>query len=695
MTTKLRALLVATIISCGGLVAAIAPTTAAAGPTLQIVQGSKEFETLVTAIEVSKQEAIYLQWTTDQAGATGGTWTVKDANGGSKVVASAESGPAPSVGHFARFLIPANAFLLPAPPATPVKFNITIQAHNATPLGNASAAVAVSQVPEGPPTPPIKFGASAVFPAVEIVTLEEKIGVVPQTQLHYAGADVTVRVKNNGFIFKGTTDPMWLVIKDNSLLMRQKTPVSIPSLQPGTAKTLSVHLDAILPPPTSQLPEDKQYSQWSQAYRDRCGVDLIAVMDWRGPQAQTPNSSHLEATVFPNAPICAGNQCVQTCQIARNIHAELDGSVVGYSFFVGLYPKFEANGEARTSANSAKQYSTDFTTKTKITVASVSKIVTAIAAVRILDKHGVSLDAKIGSYLPSDWNTRDSILSKYVYDITFAQLLGQRSGIKDYGNVPNDYATLKKFYSQAVSDSATTACDPRDSNGNYVSVALGQGFTPNNTAWCYSNFNFAIIRILLPKVAGFAEDSDQSTRPQTLADQYVALVQQNVFDLVGQKGVECKPPSQAPGILNYAFAYNYLGNTKGFDWGDNTLICGAAGWYLSVEDIARVLLSINARDGKIFSTKPDQFDDLRNRGLGLDIDSATEMEKNGSWSANCDSNGKNCATISTSVAIFGPVTGPRVIGVLFLNSNISGGPSNAGTANLFWKKPISVRFRRK
>src|SRR5713226_113549 len=178
MTKKLRALLVATIISFGGVVIYLAPTTTSAGPTLQIVQGSKDLETLKTAIEVAQQEEIYLQWTTDQAFATGGTWTVTNVTAGNKVVASGEAGPAPSVGHFARFTIAADAFLQSSPPAKPVKFNITIVAHDKfkQPMGNASAAVVVSQVPEGPPTPPINFGKGAVFPSVEIVNYEEKIG---------------------------------------------------------------------------------------------------------------------------------------------------------------------------------------------------------------------------------------------------------------------------------------------------------------------------------------------------------------------------------------------------------------------------------------------------------------------------------------------------------------------------------------
>ena len=254
MTEKLRALLVATVISVSGLAAYLSTTVASAGPTLQIVQGSKELEKLVASVELSKPEELYLQWTTDQPKAAGGTWKVTNVTAGNKLVASGESGPAPAVGHFARFTIPANAFLHASPPATPIKFNITIVAHNGLmqPLGNPSPAVVVSQVPEGPSQPPDKFGDSAMFPSVELLDYREKIGVVPQTQLHFAGADIILRVSNprpSTLIRKSSTDPIWLNIKDNSLLMRENTPVRIPidSLKAGDEKIVSVHLDAILP----------------------------------------------------------------------------------------------------------------------------------------------------------------------------------------------------------------------------------------------------------------------------------------------------------------------------------------------------------------------------------------------------------------------------------------------------------------
>lgn len=362
-------------------------------------------------------------------------------------------------------------------------------------------------------------------------------------------------------------------------------------------------------------------------------------------------------------------------KIAANIHQQLDGKVVGYSFVVGnsLYQKSDAHGDARTSADGAQR---DFKPTTKVTVASVSKMVTAIAAVRILDKNGVSVDAAIGPYLPSDWSA-----STYVKNLKFSQLLSHTSGIKDYGNAPpNDYAALKSFFTQNVSRATSTQCDPTDASGNFIQVPRGQGITPRNLGSCYSNYNFAIFRVLLPRVAGFPEDPNPQTRPQTFADQYTRLVQQNVFDLVGRTGVACKPPNTS----SYAFAYNYPGTKAGYDWGDVSLICGAAGWYLSAEDIAHVLISIAAKDGRILSNAAakDQFDIMRTQKLGWDVDTSNELEKNGGWGA-CDGNA-HCGTISTSIAIFEPVTGPRIVGVLFLNSNIAREP-NSGAQNILEK----------
>jgi CubicO group peptidase (beta-lactamase class C family) len=438
----------------------------------------------------------------------------------------------------------------------------------------------------------------------------------------------------------------------------------------------------------SQIKEINGQIQQKQRQLDQC---------WQAGESKCVETNE-PAGSNDDTPICEGDQCVKLSQIVKNIHSQLNGHVVGYSFFVGSYPanrsgsgrmiampqeqitqvgktgnlpklvtasgKFGACGYARTNADGTPR---DFRPKTKITVASVSKMVTAIAAVRILDKNNVSLDAKIGPYLPADWS-----VSNYVKNIKFAELLSHSAGIEDYGNVPpNDYQTLKNFFSQPVNKNSTTTCQP--SSVVQPANAINPNVNQPNTRPCYSNYNFAIFRVLLPKVAGLPEDPNPATRPQTFANQYVKLVEENEFDLVGQNGVACSPP---PNSSSYAFAYNYSGTQPGQDWGDVSLICGAAGWYLSAEDIAHVLQSISAKDGRILSATAakDEFETMRTRRLGWDIDSNTELEKNGGW-------GTGAGSVSTSIAVFGPVSGPRIIGLLFINSNISGGSSSGKGAD--------------
>jgi hypothetical protein len=223
----------------------------------------------------------------------------------------------------------------------------------------------------------------------------------------------------------------------------------------------------------------------------------------------------------------------------------------------------------------------------------------------------------------------------------------------------HEYGNLKNFFTQSVDPTQNMGCQ-----GPQV-INPPNPINPNNQCYCYSNYNFSIFRVLLPTIEGVA-DHDQ------LADAYVKTVQTYVFEPAGVSGVDTKPPD---GSDDYAFAYQFPGANGGTDWGDTSSIAGAAGWYLSVEDIAQVLASLNKDDGRIL-TGP-QLADMENprpdpcgapTQIGWDTvrDPNTNyrwVEKNGAWGA-----GNNI--LSSSVALFGP----GVFGVLFMNSDISGEP---------------------
>jgi CubicO group peptidase (beta-lactamase class C family) len=369
----------------------------------------------------------------------------------------------------------------------------------------------------------------------------------------------------------------------------------------------------------------------------------------------------VSAKVTKNEKVCDTKQCASVADVYRNIQSRLEGKVVGYACCAGADSIGAFSyGYARTNANSPAK---PFLPSTKIPMASVSKVVTALAAIRVLAKKNIGLDSGIGGHLPSDWH-----LDSHVSSITFRQLLSHRSGIKDYGNNSQDYATLKKFFTQKVDPTKNTQCqgsgvqDPKDP------------INPNSKTPCYSNYNFSIFRILLPWINGFADDP--AHRAEKLAAAYVKLVQENVFEPVGAAGVDSKPPASGPQHTGYAFSYKFPGTAGGHDWGDNTLGVGAAGWYLAIDDIAKVLYSLNRNDGRILTKA--QMQDMEATPMGWDAqtDGAGHrwLEKNGGW-------GWGDTTISTSIALLGP----GMYGALFLNSDISGEPGVGARTRCFAK----------
>ena len=235
-------------------------------------------------------------------------------------------------------------------------------------------------------------------------------------------------------------------------------------------------------------------------------------------------------------------------------------------------------------------------------------------------------------------------------------------------------ATASDWESAARSGSCPGSGNPR---------VIPNPIVMQKTPACYTDTNFGIMRLLLPRFAG-AMTND----PTQLAQQYVQQVRDNVFTPVGVQNVACKPPAALSG---YALLYKYPGNQFSGDWGDLTLVCGDWGWYVSVEDYAKVLVSLNSADHKILTDC--QLNDMEinpsAHAVGWDIrsDGAGHrwLEKNGA-----DGTG-NGSLQTTSVGIFGgrsgcgatsPISG--VAGALFINSDIVGQP-NGGAWSVLLK----------
>ncbi|MFQ5526973.1 MAG: serine hydrolase domain-containing protein [Thermoanaerobaculia bacterium] len=636
---------------------------------LKLVEGSNEFERIRDEIVVYEAVPVTLQWSTKRTDVARARWEVKELTPGGGTVATGIDPGAPQPGSTRRVTIPTGSFLAPVGPNEDTKYQIRIvplSASNA-PVGLGSTSVHVTQLAVKNRPGITIFGDGAAFPSLELISIKENVRQIQNTQLYQTFADVKIQVTNR---LSKRTDKMWLKVRDSALLFRQNSPpVDVPELNPGATMTADIRMDAILPPPKSQTPQSQQVREWHRLRRDRCGPELRGILDWRGSQSESPIDPHRDSllprqgwadyTKLPTSvPICADGQCVRLCDIEKSIRSQLDGKSVGYSFVIGANsPKFGGGGKARTAAEGT---AVDFTETTLITVASVAKWITAIGAMRIIRQaDGLAIADAIGPFLPDEWN-----VGNYFSNVTFQQLLGQQSGIMDYGNVTLDYAKLQSFFEQPVDNTWDAGC-----TGSGVKNPPNAVDPPPPMQRCYSNYNFAIFRILLPRVAGLPVDTNALTRPVTLANQYELLIRQNVFERVGQTGTGCRPRGAGP----HAFAYKFPGDELGFDWGDVRLECGGAGWYVSAEDMAKVLFSLKEKDGRILveTATESQFDQMLNFGLGVDNWAPNNfLEKNGAW-------GRNGRLITTSAAIFGPVSGPRLVAVLFVNSDITG---TAGSA---------------
>ena len=665
----------------------LAPTAAAATTTLQIVQGSGEFRTLKTDITVSDPAAITFQWTTSEANAASGHWKVKRLNGGTSTeVAHGDSTPAPKPGHFVTFTIPATgagSFLAAAPPANAVKYTVSIDARDASngKLGSSSPDVTVTQEKAKPQQPVHFSGRNPVFPKIQLVHYDESIGTVGETQIWSVTATVTLRGENFG---KTKTDSVGVAINDwNNLWKMTGNSPRIDPLEPGKAsKNVTIKLTAQLPPPKSQLGQEQQVRDWQQEYKDRCGVDLRAYLTASSKEQliDTEQEQYLylgygnskpweEGHAVSTANVCDAKQCVNLNNVARSIYKQLACRVVGYAFYVGNslkvpYAIFDSYGLARTRDNPP---ALAFGPGTKMQIASTSKILTALTAIKVIG------DENLGSFaykkFPSDWHVKSSL----VKNITDREFISQTSGVKTYNTGPTeDDSDLKALYTQELDANAVAKCG---STKHPIT---------KDKSWCYSNANFSIMRVVIPRADG--ETSNDAT---VLGDKYVSLARQKVFDPVGATDVACAPPSS---LDHYALAYKYPG-INGGDWGPLTTVCGAWGWYVSVEDYARVLLSLNSADHKILNDC--QFLDMQTNpapsaanpswhGIGWDTEwdgTTRRLEKNGG-----DSMG-NGASVGTSVTIYGGSVGtrsggtctpgkPGVVGVLFINSD---GADAAGT----------------
>ena len=242
---------------------------------------------------------------------------------------------------------------------------------------------------------------------------------------------------------------------------------------------------------------------------------------------------------------CYQNNCLEYADWGQRIDSTINGQAVGYAYIIinnGLQMATNAYGKARTSSDAPE---TAMTVDLRSDAASVTKTMTAVAALKLLAAKNVSVTSAIGSYLPPGWT-----LGTGVSSITFAELLTHTSGIRDTLNPDTSYANLK--------------------------ATMAQDIVPANKVPKYQNANFALFRVLIRYLNGASDAGVQDLAAAT--DQGYLDYMNSVY--APDIKITCKPGVKP--VLSYPYP---AGSTNGTDWGDWTDLCGGGGLQLSVTEM--------------------------------------------------------------------------------------------------------------
>ncbi len=253
-------------------------------------------------------------------------------------------------------------------------------------------------------------------------------------------------------------------------------------------------------------------------------------------------------------------------RIAEQLQHELFGKAVGFSVTVMMPGGEFASGNGGRARAAIDAPMRNWTANDRISVASVSKSITAAAVIRLAAQRGISLDTAAWTLLPTDWFYSPSFKT-----ITVRELLAHTSGIRGCD----------------ITHTALQLCAMGTINPNDKGTGPAYGTR-------YNNANYALLRIILTDMA----DGSILSTARGIGDRYVFLVNQQVMGPAGMGGATCSSPAVNPplsylsatddGVLTSTAAvnYNWIQLNPGNDWGDMTEVCGSQGWNLSSRQLA-------------------------------------------------------------------------------------------------------------
>src|SRR5262249_29613678 len=212
-------------------------------------------------------------------------------------------------------------------------------------------------------------------------------------------------------------------------------------------------------------------------------------------------------------------------QFEQNLRDSFVDNAVGFGYAInqdGVTVRHDGVGDARKPADGQVDFSED----TQMTLASVSKTITATSILKILqDTPGVGVDSFISPYLPADW-----VQGPNIDTIKFRELLTHHSGLrrKDWDNSNGPYED-GDFQNASLEEQTFY-------DGLRQLIELGipddqlEELKMNHS---YENANFALMRVMTPYLLGNGAADNADDPAQFTADAYVEYVSANVLAPMG------------------------------------------------------------------------------------------------------------------------------------------------------------------
>lgn len=213
-----------------------------------------------------------------------------------------------------------------------------------------------------------------------------------------------------------------------------------------------------------------------------------------------------------------------------------------------------------------------------INIASVTKTLTAATAVQYMLQKDVTIETKIGKWLPASWPIHPDIR-----DLTFKQLMTHTSGIR---GSQTDWAPLL--------------------------TTVGSPITAPKT-FEYSNINFALFRAMLPKLNDSVKFRQQELAlspgafQQWMSQEYIRLVNVHVLSKAGIPTRGCAPVTGKMTQMMSEAPFRLIGS----DFGNWTEKCGGGGWVLTTMEMSRVIVYLTHTNNILSPEERKLMDDNR------------------------------------------------------------------------------------